>query len=308
MAHLCEPALARRFKMSRSPRRLRSPRVLRQTPIDAFQQISQLRGRDRHHAVRRRWPDEAAALQSLGEQAHALAIVPKNLDQSAPPPAEHEQVSAVRIAPERLLHPQRQPVEALAHVGVPGRQPHPRAGRKRDHRCRAIFASAAISADTVAGSAAPAIRTRAPPANSISIIAGAAAAPGTIATGEKPAAAPAGPHNCCRQPNSWLVWIPAARATSDATAPGSSVAATIRSFSARDHRRRRCTDVITSTECLVIVLVLGLALGLAANAQPRKTAFTGGLPCHDAGCDTNGSVLFVAKHDCARFDKESVET
>ena len=136
------------------------------------------------------------------------------------------------------------------------------ADRLDDHRCRAIFASAAISADTVAGSAAPAIRTRAPPANSISIMgaADAAAAPGTIATSEKPAAAPAGPHNCCRQRNSWLVWIPAARATSDTTAPGSKVAAMIRSFSARDHRRRRCTDVITSTEPFVIGLSLGLVL------------------------------------------------
>jgi len=35
-------------------------------------------------------------------------------------------------------------------------------------------------------------------------------------------------------------------ATSDATATGPSAAAMIRSFSARDHPRRRCTDVITS--------------------------------------------------------------
>src|SRR5262249_32210773 len=41
--------------------------------------------------------------------------------------------------------------------------------------------------------------------------------------------------------------MPAARATSEATAPGSSAAATIRSFSETAHRRRRCTDVITST-------------------------------------------------------------
>src|SRR3989442_449894 len=39
-------------------------------------------------------------------------------------------------------------------------------------------------------------------------------------------------------------------------------AATIRSFSARDQRRRRCTDVITSTCVLVIVLVLVVVLGL----------------------------------------------
>src|SRR5262252_774951 len=71
--------------------------------------------------------------------------------------------------------------------------------------------------------------------------------------------------------------MPAARATSEATAPGSRAAATIRSFSARDHRRRRCTDVITSTCVLVIELVLGLVLGLHGNLGPRKAAVAGGL-------------------------------
>jgi hypothetical protein len=51
----------------------------------------------------------------------------------------------------------------------------------------------------------------------------------------------------CRHRNSCLACIPASRATSEATTPGSSAAAMIRSFSARDHRRRRCTEVITST-------------------------------------------------------------
>jgi hypothetical protein len=37
----------------------------------------------------------------------------------------------------------------------------------------------------------------------------------------------------------------------------SRAAATIRPFSARDRRRRRCTDVITSTCVLVIGLILG---------------------------------------------------
>src|SRR5205807_5028971 len=131
------------------------------------------------------------------------------------------------------------------------------------------------------GYAAPVIRMRVPPANSISIIDGVAvradAASGTIATGEKPADAAAGPHSCCRQRNSWLVWIPAARATSDATAPGSSAAATIRSFSARGHRRRRCTDVITST-AFVIGVVLVIALGLDPTTHLRKAALTGCLP------------------------------
>ena len=77
----------------------------------------------------------------------------------------------------------------------------------------------------------------------------------------------------------WQIFVnPAARATSEATAPGSSAAATIRSFSDRDQRRRRCTGVITST-AFVIGVVLVLALGLEAMAHLRKAAVTGCLLC-----------------------------
>src|ERR1700733_7243687 len=78
-------------------------------------------------------------------------------------------MSAMRIAPQRLLDHQRQAIKTLAHVGVAGRQPNPRAARHRNHRRRLPFASAFISADTVQASTAPVIRIRPPPANSISI-------------------------------------------------------------------------------------------------------------------------------------------
>jgi hypothetical protein len=42
-----------------------------------------LRNADRDNAVRKGWPQEAAALQSLREQARALTIMPNNLDQVA---------------------------------------------------------------------------------------------------------------------------------------------------------------------------------------------------------------------------------
>src|SRR5580700_6880731 len=93
---------------------------------------------------------------------------------------------------------------------------------------------------------------------------------GATATGLNATAAGARLQSCCRHRNSWLVCIPASRATSEATTPGPSAAATIRSFSARDHRRRRCTDVITSTCVLVIGLVLGLVPGLHPNPQPPQ--------------------------------------
>src|SRR3954471_9762894 len=78
-------------------------------------------------------------------------------------------MAAVRIALERLLHQERQAIEALAHVGVTGRKPHPRAARDWDHRRRSLRASAVIAADTVAASIGPPMRSRAPVANSTSI-------------------------------------------------------------------------------------------------------------------------------------------
>ncbi len=58
------------------------------------------------------------------------------------------------------------------------------------------------------------------------------------------------------------------RATSETVAPGSSDAATSRSTSC-DQRRRRSTDVITSTHEFVTALLLGLPLGPAALASKQ---------------------------------------
>jgi hypothetical protein len=55
--------------------------VLRHASVDAFEQIAELRRRDRHHAPRRR-PDEAATVQALREQEHALPIMPQHFDDS----------------------------------------------------------------------------------------------------------------------------------------------------------------------------------------------------------------------------------
>src|SRR3954452_23729697 len=98
---------------------------------------------------------------------------------------------------------------------------------------------------------------------------------GNTATAENAGGDDLGRHSSWRQRNNWLVCIPGPRATSDAPAPGARPAATIRSFSARDQRRRRCTDVITSTCAFVIGVVLVLALGLAVTNHLRKAAVTG---------------------------------
>src|SRR3954471_17663862 len=190
---------------------------------------------------------------------------------------------AMGITPQRLLNHERQAIEALAHVGVAGRQPDPRPIRHRDHRRRLSFASAFISAVTVGASTAPVIRIRPPAANSISITPALSATggpkadsgSGVMATGLNAAGTWDRSQSCWRQRNNWLTWIPAARATSEATAPGSMAAVTIRSFSDRDQLRRLCTDVITSTCVFVIGVVLGLLLGLATITQLRKAVLTG---------------------------------
>src|SRR5258708_2966909 len=59
------------------------------------------------------------------------------------------------------------------------------------------------------------------------------------------------------------------RATSETLAPGASDAATSRSFSSCDQRRRRSTDVITSAREIVIALLLGLPVSGARTARWR---------------------------------------
>ena len=112
--------------MLQSARGLRAPGVLRQTPIDAFQQIAQLRRRECHSSIgivlrERRRPHKVATLQSLRKQTHALSIVPNHFYQSATSSTKNKQMSIVRITLERLLHQKPQAVESTAHVGVAGR-------------------------------------------------------------------------------------------------------------------------------------------------------------------------------------------
>src|SRR3954452_14009949 len=91
--------------------------------------------------------------------------MPENLQKIAAPAPEDKKMARVRIALEHLLHQERQPVHALAHVGAAGSEPDPCAARERDHH-PAMPRSAAA---TTAGSTAPEIRTRSPRASSTSI-------------------------------------------------------------------------------------------------------------------------------------------
>ena len=84
---------------------------------------------DRHCFARNRWPDEPSSLESFGEQACPLAIVPDNLHKIASATAEHEQITAERVLAQHLLHLECQRRKASAHVRVACRQPHSRARR-----------------------------------------------------------------------------------------------------------------------------------------------------------------------------------
>src|SRR6516165_8125581 len=94
--------------------------------------------------------------------------MPDHLQKVAATTTKAEQMTAQRITLQNLLDLQGQGRKTLPHIGVAGRQPHPHAGRQRDHRGRPSD-SAATAAVSVAASTEPVIRIRTPAANSISI-------------------------------------------------------------------------------------------------------------------------------------------
>ena len=162
-------------------------------------------------------------------------------------------MAAVRLTPERLLHEQGQPIEALAHVRVARGQPHPHTGRNRDLRRPARMPSTAAM---VARSTGPAIRTR-PPAHSTSttpprlssggrgISTGAGSASGTKAgAGERSAEGA-----CCRSSrrhrNKRLGVIPCRRATAEIESVARCASSTMARFSQTAQDRR----VLATTVC-----------------------------------------------------------
>ena len=120
-------------KAKPSSHRSRAPGFLRIAPIDSGQQITELGRGDRHRAVDRARPQEAAPFQPLREQAGSLAVMPDHLQQVASATTKAKQLSAQRIAPQYLLHLQRQACKALPHVSVASRQPYPHAARNWNH-------------------------------------------------------------------------------------------------------------------------------------------------------------------------------
>ena len=89
----------------------------------------------------------------------------RTLDEIAAAAAEDEQMARMRIALQRLLHDQRQPVEPLAHIGAAHGQPNPNARRDRDHRRVNVLTT---RASAVASTSMPTM-IRSPPESTISI-------------------------------------------------------------------------------------------------------------------------------------------
>src|SRR3546814_220419 len=93
---------------------------------------------------------DLAAIHPLGKHAHALAVIPEQLDQIAPLAPKGEQRAGMRALLQNLLRHHRQAVEALAHVRRAASQEYPRRWRQRDHRARTPITRDSASASTVA--------------------------------------------------------------------------------------------------------------------------------------------------------------
>ena len=103
-------------------------------PVDPFQEIPELgRGDLNGLAACAGRPDELPRLQPLGVERHADPVVPEQLHEIASAPAEAEDLAGMRVAPEPLLHRQRQGVHAAPHIGDPARDPHAHPRREGDH-------------------------------------------------------------------------------------------------------------------------------------------------------------------------------
>src|SRR5271167_910283 len=236
-------------KAKPSSHRGRTPCLLRITPIDSRKQVTELGRGDRHRAVGRARPQEAAPFQPLREQAGSLTVMPDHLQQVASATTKAKQLSAQRIAPQYLLYLQRQARKALPHVGVAGRQPYPHAARNRNH---GSVSSPRMIRSRLSTSTSQSTITRRPFTLTISIrrqpspvtFSGCS---GTITAGTNPAMSPSRPSRyALRQANSSWLEIPCRRAVADASRGTEKLSSTIRSFSAADHRRRRPVSTISS--------------------------------------------------------------
>src|SRR5580698_694 len=89
----------------------------RPSPVDAFEQHRELRAAQRDDSFVRLRPDEAAPLETFGEQAEPVAVPPEQLDEVAAFAAEDEDVARERILFKYGLRDGAQTREAAPQVG-----------------------------------------------------------------------------------------------------------------------------------------------------------------------------------------------
>jgi len=91
-----------------------TPRPLRIRQSDPFQQIAQLRRRDRHHAIPGKWPDENVRAPSrLAYKGHMPCRLPQHLISSRAGPGTRTNARCADPA-ATSLHQQRQPQSPCA--------------------------------------------------------------------------------------------------------------------------------------------------------------------------------------------------
>src|SRR5947207_1919481 len=254
---------------------LRIIRARRSSPIDALEQHRELCAGQGDGARSRLRPHESSALKALGEQAQAIPIPPQHFDPISTSTAEDEQLPGEGILRELQLHEGGKSIEPLPEIGDAGGQPHLYPGRQSDHRRQ----SSSTSRSRMRVAALPWMRTRPPPARSISRKSHRGFLAGTIVlccrrlyarfgttvgdvtlTGNNGAAGVAAFASSSpfwysrRHPKTRLAFTPCARATIATEAPGLRLSSTIRRFSSFVRKRRgpvrrpRASVVTTSTE------------------------------------------------------------
>src|SRR6185437_1403401 len=246
-----------------------------------------LRSRQPHHRVIHARPAELAILQPLGEQTHTGAVPVNQLHPVSSLRSKDVDGARERISLHGLSHQRRQSLGALAEVDWPRRNQHPDCTRQADHppafRRRRTAATVLTSAPRPIRTVIPAVttsmspqirsepwaclrrRTGAPPAGAfVSITAGTNFGPALSMPGLADARA------CRRQVKTCCGVSPRRRATSETTAPATSVSATTSLLKSSENCRRRPVPVITSSRRTSVASGLSVWSSVDISRSPSR--------------------------------------
>jgi len=111
----------------------RLPCSLNSSPIDPFQKHRELRTTQVNRSALGLRPDEAAALQSLGEQAKTIAVPPQKLYDIASAAAKNEHMAGEGMLLQYSLYLAAESIKAAAQVCYSGSNPDLRSSGKLNH-------------------------------------------------------------------------------------------------------------------------------------------------------------------------------